>query len=132
MSSGADAAFPSSSSSSSSSAQSVFSMKRRGVGDEARHHAATNWMQRLRRAPFAVRMSAIFAFSFGFGFVVETFACKTNLYQVIVHNKATRQLQLDQEVLEFRTKMQKWQEQDMLIAKQKAERAAERQKAAAA
>jgi hypothetical protein len=47
-----------------------------------------------------------------------------------VHNKTERRLRLDEQVLEFRENMKKWQEQDMRAAAENATKAAlEKQRA---
>ena len=94
----------------------------RGVADQARHYHATSWAAKLRGLSFSVRMGIIFTGAFSLGFAIEAFAAKTGLYKTVVHNKTERRIKLDEQVLEFRENMKKWQEEDMKIAAEKAAR----------
>ncbi len=94
---------------------------RRGVADEARHYAQTNWAAKLRRTSITVRMAVIFSAAFSVGFGIETFAIRTGLYKTAMHNKTERRIKLDEQVMEFQENMRKWQEEDMRIAAEKAQ-----------
>jgi hypothetical protein len=67
----------------------------------------------LRTMRFPARMSIVFAVGFGFGTVIEVFACKTHLYEIVGMKKETRRHEIDEFVVKFRSDLEKWQEEDL-------------------
>ena len=67
----------------------------------------------LRTMSFPARMSIVFGIGFGFGTVIEVFACKTHLYEIVGMKKELRRHEIDEFVVKFRSDMEKWQEEDL-------------------
>ena len=97
---------------------------RRGSADEARSHHQNSFATKLRQKPFLLRMGFVYCGSFAFGAVIEYFACKTGLYETVASKKADRRLEIDEFVADFRTNLEKWQEEDKQRALQYKQRAA--------
>ena len=51
--------------------------------------------------------------SFVLGFAVQTFACRTRLYDSVTDAKMRRRIEMDEMVLELRGDIAKWQATDM-------------------
>lgn len=69
-------------------------------------------IKRLRLRPLWQQMAVIFTGSFCFGAVVEVFACKTHLYESVVHKKAQRRHEFDEFVADLRENVEEWTKED--------------------
>ena len=67
-------------------------------------------------------IGCLLGFCVGFG--VQTFACRTRLYDSVTDAKMRRRLEMDEMVLELRGDIRKWQAEDMARAARKSAAAA--------
>ncbi|RNE98764.1 uncharacterized protein Tco025E_09172 [Trypanosoma conorhini] len=76
--------------------------------------ASQRFLHRYRKYPFPVRMTGLFLVGFVLGGVIETFACKTHMYESVMAKKDMRRHDFDEFVDDFRENVERWQRQDML------------------
>ncbi|EAN92611.1 hypothetical protein C3747_32g750c [Trypanosoma cruzi] len=76
--------------------------------------ASQRFLQRYRKYPYPVRMAGLFLLGFALGGVIETFACKTHMYESVMAKKDMRRHEFDEFVADFRENMERWQRQDMM------------------
>ena len=67
----------------------------------------------LRAMSFPFRMAIVFGIGCGFGTVIEVFACKTHLYEIVGMKKESRRHEIDEFVVKFRSDLEKWQDEDL-------------------
>lgn len=79
--------------------------------------AVSRFFKRYRMMPLPARMFGIFLMGFTLGLIIETFACKTHLYESVMSKKDTRRHDFDEFVVDFRQKVETWQRQDQEKAK---------------
>jgi len=80
-----------------------------------RDGTATSRLFRAYRTqlPFPLRMLGIGLLGFTLGLVIEIFACKTHLYESVMMKKDARRHEFDEFVVDFREKVERWQQEDM-------------------
>ncbi|ORC85019.1 uncharacterized protein TM35_000391930 [Trypanosoma theileri] len=76
--------------------------------------ASRRFLQKYRTFPYPVRMSGLFLVGFILGSIIETFACKTHMYESVMSKKDTRRHDFDEFVVDFRQNVERWQRQDMV------------------
>ena len=63
---------------------------------------------------FYGRCVILFAVGFAVGAVMQVFACKTKLYEIVAEKKGKRRLDLEEWVVEYRSQVEKWALEDKL------------------
>ncbi|KEG05353.1 hypothetical protein DQ04_23061000 [Trypanosoma grayi] len=64
--------------------------------------ASRRFLQRYRTYPYPVRMAGLFLVGFVLGSIIETFACKTHMYESVMAKKDMRRHDFDEFVVDFR------------------------------